>query len=314
MPISFAYAILKQINVSQMNIISRFHDDFQRAASIFAPTRHRHREVDIKPIHQEVDVTPFHDDHRVLGKGNKKDDDSNLFVTGIRGKSPKSCNKNVKNLQKELQECEDKLRTSRTTDDLAKCHEDLDRVHEDLDTCQEDLEDKGAQVLFTQMANQCTFNRKWKGGEYEYTFSSYDMDDQTYAFEEIPNRGASVMATTEFFDLFYANFGNKKPNGAMTFDDVSSQTSERPIIAAFVSAAYYTVSVLYIILYPHIYIFRLTFIHLNFKYRIPFLQHSHMYWNNSVIKPRHLCHWMNFSRLKTLSLSPMTSALSSSTV
>ena len=222
-----------------MNINSRFHDDFKRAVSIFAPT-HRHREVDIKPIHQEVDVKPFHDDHRMLGKSSKKDDDnSNLFATGIRGKSPKNCNKNVKNLQKELQQCEDKLRTSRTTDDLTKCHEDLDMCHEDL-------EDKGSQVLFTQMANLCTFNRKWKGGEYEYTFSSYDMDDQTYEFEEIPNRGASVMATTEFFDSFYANFGNKKPNGAITYDDVSSQTRERPIIAAFVSAAYYTVSVTFV--------------------------------------------------------------------
>jgi len=242
MPISFAYAILKQINVSQMNIISRFHDDFQRAASIIAPTHRRHREVDIKPIHQEVDVKPFHDDHRVLGKGSKKDDDdNNLFVTGIRGKSPKNCNKNVKNLQKELQECEEKLRTSRTTDDLT-CHEDLDRCHEDLDACHEE---KGPLLLFTQMANLCTFNRKWKGGEYEYTISTTDMDDQTYVFEEIPYRGASAMATREFFDSFYANFGNDKPNGAITYDDVSTETRERPLIAAFVSAAYYTVSVLY---------------------------------------------------------------------
>lgn len=268
MPISFAYAILKQINVSQMNIISRFHDDFQRAVSMFAPT-HRHREVDIKPIHQEVDAKPFHDDQRVLGKGSKKDD--NLFATGIRGKSPKSCNKN---LQKELQECQDKLRTSRTTDDLAKCHEDLDRVQEDLDACHEE---KGPLLLFTQMANLCTFNRKWNGGEYEYTISTTDMDDETYVFEEIPYRGASVMATTEFFDSFYANFGNDKPNGAITFDDVSTETRERPLITAFVSAAYYTVSVLYDYSLPsHFYIFRGSNVFISIPNIYRKMENSHM--------------------------------------
>ena len=219
-----------------MNINSRFHDDFKRAVSSFAPTHRHHRDVDIKPIHQELDVKPFHDDHRVLGKGSK---DINLFDTGIRGKSPKNCNKN---LQKKLQQCEGKLRTSRTIE--TETEDNLNKCNEDLDECI--AKEKDPMVLFTQMANQCTFNRKWKGGEYEYTISSDDMDDHTYEFEEMPFRGASAMATREFFRSFNDNFDNKKPNGAITYDDVSTETSERPLITAFVSAAYVTVSVTFV--------------------------------------------------------------------